>query len=346
MGRAEDLFERLSRGGEAAIDALIDDRQSEELFLDFKRSADNGTGRRLHDTDRQNLAKAISGFGNSEGGVIIWGVDCRDRPAIGDVAAARFPIENPKRFVSRLEGAVSGCTIPPHPDVRHIAIAALAPDLGFVVTYVAKSYLAPHQCLQPPQYHVRAGSNFIPASHGVLAGMFGRQPQPSLFHNWLVEKARITPVSQVSSQPTLQFVAVLVLHNRGPGLARDVYVNFHLWPPSGGTRITSHIRREDWTGESLVGAIVSVVCPEAFRLTPGGQVTPVEFNFDLAPPFIGSLTYKVSYGCSGWPMTQIEKTTEAAELQTLFSEVLPTDRSQKDPTNLVASTILPGCENR
>jgi hypothetical protein len=32
MGRAEDLFERLSRGGEAAIDALIDDRQSEELF--------------------------------------------------------------------------------------------------------------------------------------------------------------------------------------------------------------------------------------------------------------------------------------------------------------------------
>ena len=68
MGRAEDLFRRLSENGAETIDALIADRQSEESFLDFKRSLDNGVGRRLHDSDRWNLAKAISGFGNSEGG--------------------------------------------------------------------------------------------------------------------------------------------------------------------------------------------------------------------------------------------------------------------------------------
>lgn len=82
MGRAEDLFERLKQGGETAIDELIEQRQAEELFLDFKRSADGASGRRLHDNDRQNLARAISGFGNSEGGVIIWGVDCRERRGI------------------------------------------------------------------------------------------------------------------------------------------------------------------------------------------------------------------------------------------------------------------------
>lgn len=173
MGRAEDLFERLSTQGEAAIDALIEDRQSEELFLDFKRSTDNGIGRRLHDTDRKNLGKAISGFGNSEGGVIVWGVDCRERSEVGDVAAAKVHIVNPKRFVSSLEGAVSGCTIPPHPDVRHAAVESSEPNNGFVVTYIAKSYLAPHQCVQPLQYYVRAGSNFTPTLHGVLAGMFG-----------------------------------------------------------------------------------------------------------------------------------------------------------------------------
>jgi hypothetical protein len=110
MGRAEDLFRRLSEDGIETIDALIADRQSEELFLDFKRSADSGVGKRLHDSDRWNLAKAISGFGNSEGGVIIWGVDCRDIEGIGDVANAQVPIQKPKRFVSWLEGAVSGCT--------------------------------------------------------------------------------------------------------------------------------------------------------------------------------------------------------------------------------------------
>jgi hypothetical protein len=60
-----------ARGGEA-IDDLIAAQASEELFLDFKRSADDGKGRALHSSDRNNLAKAISGFGNSGGGVVLW----------------------------------------------------------------------------------------------------------------------------------------------------------------------------------------------------------------------------------------------------------------------------------
>jgi Schlafen, AlbA_2 len=344
MGRAEDLFERLSKQGEAAIDVLIEDRQSEELFLDFKRSTDNGTGRRLHDTDRKNLGKAISGFGNSEGGVIVWGVDCRDRSEVGDVAAAKVRIVNPKRFVSRLEGAVSGCTIPPHPDVRHAAIESSEPNNGFVVTYIAKSYLTPHQCVQPLQYYVRAGSNFTPTLHGVLAGMFGKQPQPSLFHNWFVQKPRIVPVSQADQKPIVQFTAVLGLNHRGPGVARDVYVNSQMWPPSGGTELVTNVRRHDWTGESVLGAIVSVVCPEAFRLAPGSHVTPVGFDFALTPPFTGSLIHKISYGCTGWPLTQIERTTGATELMALYGEVLRARRSQ-GLTDRVATTILPGCKS-
>jgi hypothetical protein len=149
LGRAEDLFERISKGGESVIDALIDDRQAEELFLDFKRSTDKGAGRRLHDTDRQNLAKAISGFGNSEGGVIVWGVDCRDNPR-GDVPVQKAPIEDPRRFVSWLEGAVSGCTVPPHPGVRHVGIEIGKAGTGFVATYVPKSYLAKGFALDIP----------------------------------------------------------------------------------------------------------------------------------------------------------------------------------------------------
>jgi len=83
VGRAEDLFELIVARGEQAIDELIDARASEELFLDFKRSADNGSGRALHNSDRANLERAISGFGNSEGGVIVWGVDCSRNPAMG-----------------------------------------------------------------------------------------------------------------------------------------------------------------------------------------------------------------------------------------------------------------------
>ena len=76
MGRAEDIFERIKKEGEAAIDEFILTRKAEELFLDFKRSADNGSGLKLDNKDREHLSKAISGFGNSECGVIVWGTDC------------------------------------------------------------------------------------------------------------------------------------------------------------------------------------------------------------------------------------------------------------------------------
>ena len=76
MNRADDLFSKLTAEGETAINELIVTRKAEELFLDFKRSGDDGAGQRLHESDCKNFSKAISGFGNSEGGVVIWGVDC------------------------------------------------------------------------------------------------------------------------------------------------------------------------------------------------------------------------------------------------------------------------------
>jgi hypothetical protein len=70
FSRANDFYNLICAEGEAAIDEFIATRKAEELFLDFKRSSDNGAGVRLSQTDRDNLAKAISGFGNSAGGVV------------------------------------------------------------------------------------------------------------------------------------------------------------------------------------------------------------------------------------------------------------------------------------
>ena len=103
--------------GRTAQVGLVRERESESYFLDFKRSSDNGVGGRLSGTDRNNLAKAISGFGNSEGGVIVWGVECSDSLGQGDVAQAKVPIQDAAAFRARLEGAVSGCTIAAHDGV-------------------------------------------------------------------------------------------------------------------------------------------------------------------------------------------------------------------------------------
>jgi predicted HTH transcriptional regulator len=126
----------------------------------------------LHDRDRGNLRKAISGFANSEGGVVVWGIDCSKDAKVGDTATARVPITSPRRFVSWIEGAVSGCTVPPATEVRSVAVT-IDSSTGIVATLIPKSPRAPHQVAGEGKYMIRAGSDFVPAPHGVVAGLFG-----------------------------------------------------------------------------------------------------------------------------------------------------------------------------
>ncbi len=181
MSRAEDIFQKLIYFGEDAIDEFIVNRQSEELFLDFKQAVSSGKNfTTLHRDDRKNLAKAISGFGNSEGGVIIWGVECSRDQEVGDVAKAKTKIQNVHRFLSWVENAISGCTIPSHNKVRNHIICCDKNGDGFLATYIPKSDIAPLMTTGSNTIYIRSGSNNVPAPYAVIAGMFGRAPQPNI----------------------------------------------------------------------------------------------------------------------------------------------------------------------
>jgi hypothetical protein len=316
MGRAEDLFRRLSDQGEANIDQMIQDRQSEELFRDFKRSADGGGGPRLHQTDRENLAKAISGFGNSEGGVILWGVDCRDLPAVGDVAQARVPIQNPQRFLSWLEGAVSGCTLPPHPGVRQVAIEQPGSHTGFVATLVPRSYLAPHQCvLGRPYYYIRAGSDFLPAPHGVLAGLFGRRPEPFVFHGWNLGPVRFTGRS-------VHFHIGFTLNSRGPGIARDLYVTVQSGLPNAKSELSYECPdSKGWTGSMAYGQIIHLTSVDGFKLAPGAIVQPIILHFRLESRFEHELWYAIQFGHAHSPVREISGRTSPQAITTAWEKL-------------------------
>lgn len=181
MSRAEDIFQKLIYFGEDAIDDFIVNLQTEELFLDFKQAVSTGkNGTSLHKDDRKNLAKGISGFGNSEGGVIVWGVECSRDYEIGDVAKAKVKVKNVHRFLSWLENAISGCTIPSHNRVRNHIISVDKNGDGFVATYIPKSDLAPLMTTMGNNIYIRSGSNNVPAPYSVIAGMFGKRPQPNI----------------------------------------------------------------------------------------------------------------------------------------------------------------------
>lgn len=340
--RAQELLDRLVRGGEAALDELIADRASEELFLDFKGSPDNGSGTKLHYSDREKLAKAISGFGNSEGGVLVWGIDCENLPAEGDVARSKRPLKNPARFKSWLEGAVSGCTLPPHQGVEHRVIpSANSADEGFLVTLIPKSLRSPHQCIVEPhrhRYYMRVGSNFDHVPHGLLAGMFGQQPQPHIFHIWKNYGGGISGrdpgISYSGSrlEETPYSKLGFVLRNEGACVARDLYVNIEIGLPGQECALAAYptLYRggyAPWTHTSPFKNVHQVVSGDGYKLAPGAMAEPLVIELYLQPPFDSDFWFRISFGATGTPVNEISYSVPVQKVQTAYSSFFGSDRS-------------------
>lgn len=319
LGRPEEIFDRIIKEGEAAIDEFIQTRQSEELFLDFKRSSDNGSRKSLDQNDRENFAKAISGFGNSEGGVLVWGIDCSKDTDYADVAHTKVPIVNPTRFRSWLEGVVSACTVPPHSGVRHTAILTDGKKNGFVATLIPKSNASPHQVVGKLQYYMRAGSSFSPVSHGLLAGMFGRRPQPEVYVSYT-----IAPPAFSAHDDSLTIHLGYLLVNRGPGIARDPFISsWVMSSPGDKCEISFDVShsQNNWIGLWSLGRHISLISKPEIRLAPRSHLQPYTLTLKLTPPFSKQLSIDGTCGCDQAPPYRFGMNAEAASVAALHSDI-------------------------
>jgi len=292
MSRARDLFDRLVAGGEAEVLSFIAQPVTEELFLDYKRSADDGIGAALHNTDRRNLAKAISGFGNSEGGVIVWGVDCRNDQTLGDIPTAPIRINSPVRFKTWLEQATSGLTVPPHDGVVHHAIAE-----GFVLSFVPAGSHPPYQTVGDLSYFIRAGSNFARAPHAVLAGLFGRKPQPLIQQHYLVpNKPSVEKPGKVKTQ------IGVVLKNFGLGIAENIFLNLRVASHPGRHCVISFVSANEpevWWGRYALAQEVHMVTRTGYPLPPEAFVMPVTVDITLQEPLERDFAIEGLCGAAG-----------------------------------------------
>lgn len=318
MERAEDIFNKIKSDGLKAIDEFIVTRKSEELFLDFKRSSDNGSGKYLSQNDRDNLAKAISGFGNSEGGLIVWGVDCSPDNSNADVAKAKVPLTDVKRFVSLIENAISGCTVPPHSGVKNHYVSIDNKDNGYVITYIPKSENTPHQVIRKNQYYMRAGSNFEPVPHSVLAGMFGRRPQAKIIHGFFYKPVLI------KENGSIEFEFGFSLRNLGPGIAKDIFINASTYSFPIGNSSLQLIPGppEQWTGSFALGMQVSLISKSEMRLPPESFILPLTIKVILEPPFERDINIDVICGCSDSPSTKFHLKNTKENVEKLYNNLL------------------------
>lgn len=300
--RAHELFRRLENEGAEFLKTLVAAQKSEELFLDYKQITTSPEERTLGNTDRKNLRKALSGFANSEGGVILWGPKTEK---INGVEVLEMPDGHPDvaRFVSLLEDAVSGCTVPPVPGVRSIQIPLNEDGTkGIAATLVPASLIAPHQTTDDARaYHMRAGSSFPHVPHGVLAGMFGRRPSPKIALNF---RAVSCWMDSVYGDDCLSLSIELELANTASVTARNSYIS---WDAKELYSLTSRliprltVPGSSWRVETADDRNGSVISEDANRLAPysRSRVLTLELRLNVEPT--EGLAITIYFGCEDAP---------------------------------------------
>ncbi len=294
MSRAEDIFQKLVYFGEDAIDEFIINQQTEELFFYFKQAVSTGKNfTTLHRDDRKNLAKAISGFGNSEGGVVIWGVECSRDIEIGDVAKAKVKVQNVHRFLSWLENAISGCTIPSHNKVRNHIISVDENGDGFIATYIPKSELAPLMTTTNSTIYIRSGSNNVPAPYAVIAGMFGRRPQPNIdlqLGKKLLEVLENTDEDMLYpnsiDNPPEEYVKInfaLQAENNSNVIAREVYLSCRTLNYGGEYNKVRFLNYNQMDSIPGVEGQLNLITRPELRLPPRGVLRFANIDIILSP---------------------------------------------------------------
>jgi hypothetical protein len=160
----------------ADIVQFINEERQEDLHHEFK-TVNNAS---MNTDDRKNLAKCISGFANSDGGLVIWGVEARKNAQGIDCATAPAEISPLKLFLTKLNEYTGQASSPIVDGVQHRPIEKSA-DRGYAVTLVPQSISVPHMAkLGEDRYYKRAGDSFYRTEHFDLEDMFGRRQKPDL----------------------------------------------------------------------------------------------------------------------------------------------------------------------
>jgi hypothetical protein len=209
METAQQLYNQLN-----SVDDIRDLLGKEEnLFLEVKRAQVP-----ISDADKANLAIALSGFANSSGGVLIFGLfAAKSSKDDADIISKEEPIKNVTRFLPEVQSLIGQAVVPTVDNAQAKAIIfANDPSLGYVVIVVPESDRGPHRAVLKgtKQYYKRSGDSFYAMEHFDLADMFGKRRRSNLKCVW-----RLGHISFSSGSPH-KFAIIIALQNEGRGLAR------------------------------------------------------------------------------------------------------------------------------
>src|SRR2546425_10426159 len=121
----QNLFRSLS--SEEAMQRLIDEKMAEGLYLEFKTKKDRSKPE-LDDSDSWQFSRALSGVANSDGGILLWGIETNQH----EQATKLKPVCGISDFQDRLKKSLLNATQPVVDGVLIEAVGSAVAGEGYV----------------------------------------------------------------------------------------------------------------------------------------------------------------------------------------------------------------------
>jgi hypothetical protein len=225
----EGLFADLLAGGEATLLRWQREQREESVHLECK-SATPSQQPGMTKADVVQLAAVVSAFANSEGGVLVFGVDAR-RADGRDCIQNLVPINDIAAFHRSAEAVRADLVAPAHAGLEMLPIpSATAEGAGYLAVRVDQSERRPHRSMKDHIYYRRSHDRTSPMEHSDLKDAMSRARGPEL--EIAVELLDILPDDHrpVASAASFTILVALVVKNVGAAMARYPFLHLEISP--------------------------------------------------------------------------------------------------------------------
>lgn len=218
----EEYFEKIDL---VEIESLVDNKQEENLYLEFKTVNHPVYNDGNKNVDKKHFSTCLSGFANSNGGIVIWGIKANKDSNGVDCANDLKPIKQLTKLINMFNSLEGQAVTPTIRGVKHKKIDN-GEDTGFIVTYVPESDSSPHMAnFADNHYYKRNGDSFLRAEHFDIIDMLSRRKQPRL-------KLECKNIKKVLERGThWRFEFIVSLTNEGKVTAKYPYLAFNISRP-------------------------------------------------------------------------------------------------------------------
>ncbi|MCH8172068.1 MAG: ATP-binding protein [Proteobacteria bacterium] len=177
----KELFEQLQNEKEELLIRWKDEAFFENLYLDFKKLS-SPNRKKLNNDDKKIIGKALSGFSNSEGGTVVWGVDARPGSTDGiDTIQELKPFPNFELFQSIIYDLAVQFMAPKNPKIEICSFPSIKDSSkGYIALGIGRGDNRPYQSLKDHCFYKRTGGSFIVMERFEIEDMFKAQSSPTL----------------------------------------------------------------------------------------------------------------------------------------------------------------------